>query len=68
MIPKKMKRIDCRRCIHYFVTWVPSAPHGCKVMGFKSHRLPSVVVYQNSGDLCRAYRPKHSDDPSKIRE
>jgi hypothetical protein len=34
-------------------------------MGFRSHRLPSVVVYQNSGDVCRAYKPKRLSDPPK---
>lgn len=46
------KRIDCRKCRHYYVTWQESAPHGCKAIGFKSAQLPSVVVFKTSGAAC----------------
>ena len=36
--------IDCHKCIHYYVTWDSSFPHGCRGMGFKSRRFPSAVV------------------------
>ncbi len=51
-------RIDCRHCRHYFVTWEPERPHGCRIMGFKSRTMPSLVVYRNSGEICRAYHLK----------
>lgn len=37
-------RIDCRRCTHYFVTWDPRFPHGCRRMGFKSRMTPIEEV------------------------
>jgi hypothetical protein len=57
---------DCRRCRHYAVTWDRDAPHGCRVYGFKSRRLPSLVVRESAGSDCaafaearrRAYSPK----------
>jgi hypothetical protein len=33
-------RIDCHKCIYYYVTWDPNFPHGCQGMGFKSRRYP----------------------------
>ena len=33
-------RIDCHKCIYYYVTWNPNFPHGCRAMGFKSRRYP----------------------------
>jgi len=32
--------IDCHKCIHYYVTWDPGFPHGCRSMGFKSRHYP----------------------------
>jgi|GEM_PF-312876 len=57
-------RIDCRKCHHYFVTWEPAQPHGCRAMGFKCHLIPSAVVYQNSGCECRAYLAGHRKSSS----
>ena len=53
-----MKRINCRRCEYYFVTWEPQKPNGCKAYGFKSHQIPSMVVFQSSGSDCAMFREK----------
>ncbi len=53
-----MKRINCRRCIYYFVTWEASKPHGCKSYGFKSPQIPSLVVFQSSGIDCHMFKEK----------
>lgn len=45
-------------CKHYFVTWDPAAPHGCRAMSFKGSRIPSVVVYESSGMECQLFDPK----------
>lgn len=55
---KNRPKIDCHRCTHYFVTWQPSAPHGCRGHGFKSRQIPSVVVQSSSGMPCLLYKPK----------
>ncbi|MFA6760458.1 MAG: uracil-DNA glycosylase [Sulfuricurvum sp.] len=57
-----MKRIDCRRCVYYFVTWESSRPHGCKAYGFKSAMIPSMVVKKSSGSECSYFSPK---EPAK---
>jgi hypothetical protein len=52
-------RIDCHRCRHYFVTWNPAFPHGCRGMGFKSRSLPNDAVRQaTAGNDCLMYEPK----------
>ncbi|WP_321779096.1 uracil-DNA glycosylase [Sulfurimonas sp.] len=53
-----MKRINCRICIHYFVTWEKDKPHGCKAYGFKAQQIPSIVVFQSSGSDCNLFRAK----------
>lgn len=57
-----MLRPVCVRCIHYFVTYEPSRPHGCRAMGFKSRQNPAVVVFRNSGVSCQMFREKRPDD------
>jgi len=54
------KKINCKRCIYYYVTWEPSAPHGCKAFGFKTKLTPSVAVKNSSGAECGLYQVKTS--------
>ena len=53
-----MKRINCRRCQYYFVTWEAKKPHGCKAYAFKSPQIPSLVVFQSSGHDCSMFIEK----------
>jgi len=53
-----MKRINCRRCLYYYVTWEKDKPHGCKAYNFKSKQIPSMVVFQSSGVDCAMFRLK----------
>ncbi len=53
-----MKRINCRRCKHYFVTWEKNQPHGCRAYGFKSAQIPSMVVLKSSGESCNLFIEK----------
>jgi len=57
------RRLSCRACRHYHITWDPRAPHGCGALGFKSQQLPSLVVYQSSGLECQAFQPKVKPSP-----
>lgn len=50
-----MNRINCKRCIYYYVTWEPRQPHGCKMFGFKSFAIPSLEVRKSSGKPCEAF-------------
>lgn len=58
------KRVVCQKCIHYFVTWEPNKPHGCKAYGFKSKVIPSVVVRNSSGDSCNLFVEKKFENRS----
>ncbi|EHP29263.1 hypothetical protein SMGD1_0736 [Sulfurimonas gotlandica GD1] len=53
-----MKRINCRRCQFYFVTWEKNQPHGCRAYGFKAPQIPSLVVFQSSGMDCSLFKEK----------
>lgn len=51
-------KINCRYCQHFFVTWEPKTPYGCRVMGFKSKFMPSMEVFRNSGLPCQNFTAK----------
>lgn len=55
-----MKRINCRKCQYYFVTWEAGQPHGCKAYGFKSAQIPSTVVLRSSGSSCSLFKEKQT--------
>lgn len=52
------QQINCIKCKHYFVTWDPNAPKGCRAFGFKTSALPSVIVKRSSGEMCLKYEKK----------
>lgn len=53
-----MANVNCIKCKHYYVTWQPKAPNGCRAYGFKSKQMPSIVVKANSGMDCNMYEEK----------
>jgi len=46
---------NCFDCHHFFVTWDPGFPRGCRVFGVKSRDLPSVIVHRSTGRSCPAF-------------
>lgn len=46
------EKINCQKCIYFYVTWDPSYPKGCKLYGFKSMNLPYILVKQSTGLPC----------------
>ena len=55
------KPIDCFKCKYLYITWDESNPRGCTAFGFKTKRLPSLVVLEASGEPCHKLTPK--DNP-----
>ena len=53
------QNVNCRNCRHYYITWEPRTPNGCRLMGFKSQFMPSVHVLRDSGLPCQSYWPKN---------
>lgn len=57
----KMKNsnfVDCFQCKHHYITWDPAAPKGCHAFGFKTQKMPSVVVFETSGERCLKFELK----------
>ena len=59
---KPRTAIVCRKCRFYYITWDTRQPHGCRAMGFKSRRPPSLVVHRSSGQECLHFIPKEETD------
>ncbi len=51
-------KINCYRCVHFFITYQQSQPYGCRAYGFKSKAMPSIVVQQSSNVPCGAFTEK----------
>ncbi|MFV0438329.1 MAG: hypothetical protein ACK5PS_13190 [Desulfopila sp.] len=49
---------NCRNCRHFFITYQPMQPYGCRAMGFVCRRLPSQVVHESSGLPCQLYETR----------
>lgn len=50
--------INCRKCKHFFITWDPNNPYGCKSFGIKTKQMPSIEVYVTSGKECLKFQKK----------
>ena len=55
----------CLRCKHYYSTYNPVSPRGCKKYKFQSSRIPSMVVKEQTGTDCQAYEEKVKKDEDK---
>lgn len=52
------KKVDCKKCKYYYITWDVAFPYGCKVYEVKSKQMPSIIVYQSLGKECESYEIK----------
>jgi hypothetical protein len=55
---EEKQHINCFSCEHFYITYEQRYPYGCRVIGFKSARMPSVDVYINSKMECGLFAPK----------
>ena len=52
------EKVNCYKCIYFYITWDPTFPKGCKFYGFKSVNLPYILVKQSSGLSCGKFTSK----------
>lgn len=57
--------INCLACRHFYITYEPNHPYGCRVLAFKAKEMPSRVVYVSSGMECQSFTPKGTSPKSK---
>jgi hypothetical protein len=49
--------------MYFTVSWDPTKPYACRMMGFKSRMLPSIEVRLADGNECRGFQSKPSSHP-----
>ena len=50
--------IDCFSCSHFYITYDPPFPYGCRAVGFKSRQMPSQEMLASSGIDCQYFVEK----------
>ncbi|HAW49887.1 TPA: uracil-DNA glycosylase [bacterium] len=53
-----MTKIKCVECKYFKITWDKNFPYGCSILGFKSRKRPSFVVYECSKNPCNFFIQK----------
>lgn len=53
-----MSKPNCFKCKHYFVSWDPKMPRGCRLYDIKSSFWPSQIVKEASGAECPDWEEK----------
>ena len=57
---RETTRINCYACEHFYITYDPAFPYGCRAAGFKSRVLPSQEIAAHSGVACLSFSPKEN--------
>lgn len=50
----------CTTCLHYFITYEPRFPYGCRAMNFKCRVLPHLEVETLTGAACLAFQRRRA--------
>jgi hypothetical protein len=50
--------INCFSCEYFYITYERKYPYGCRIIGFKSARMPSADVYATSDMQCGLFLQK----------
>jgi hypothetical protein len=51
---------DCFKCIYFKLTWEPKFPKACRLFGIKTANMPSVVVFNSTGEHCNGFIKKET--------
>lgn len=62
MPPPATERPNCLACRHFYITYEPAHPYGCRALNFKSLQYPAMVVFASSGIHCQAFSAKNRPD------
>lgn len=51
---------NCWKCHYFAVSWDPTKPYACHLMGFKSRVLPALEVMRTDGTACLGFTEKQA--------
>lgn len=52
------KNPSCMKCKHYFSSFNPQSPRGCRLFNFSSNKFPSMVVKEQTGAPCKGFEAR----------
>tara|TARA_B100000686_G_C16723731_1_gene936542 strand:+ start:1097 stop:1297 length:201 start_codon:yes stop_codon:yes gene_type:complete len=50
-----MTEKNCVNCNHFYITYTPNFPYGCKAFGIRSKNIPYLEVRRISGTDCALF-------------
>ncbi|MGI6085809.1 MAG: uracil-DNA glycosylase [Acetivibrionales bacterium] len=56
------KDVNCNKCQYYYITWDKNYPKGCRYFGFKGKTMPSQMVKEASGEVCKGFLLKKENN------
>lgn len=60
-----MEKPNCSTCRHFYVTWDPKTPNGCRRFGIQCKDKPSQVVSMAGLGDCQGYEAKKRPEAGK---
>ena len=57
-VSKAERGPNCYQCKHFAISWQPSMPYACRLLGFKSKALPAIEVLRIDGRVCQGFTAK----------
>tara|TARA_Y100001968_G_C19336562_1_gene707208 strand:- start:969 stop:1256 length:288 start_codon:yes stop_codon:yes gene_type:complete len=55
---KEMNDVNCSKCLHFYVTYKPRFPYGCKAFGIISRKNPYLEIRSISGTNCALFQKR----------
>lgn len=53
-----MSKPNCSQCRHYYITWKPQTPNGCRRYGIQCNGSPSTIIASAGLGDCQGFEPK----------
>ncbi len=64
--------MSCMKCKHYFTTFDPALPRGCKLYGMRTVQFPNLLVKRETGSDCMGFeerkRSNQEERPKQVRD
>ena len=53
-----MEKPDCLKCRHFYITWSPGTPNGCRRFGIQCKDSPTKIIASAGLGDCQGFEPK----------
>ncbi len=63
-----MSKPNCSQCRHFYVTWNPKTPNGCRRYGIECKDRPSTIVAMAGMGECQGFEVKKRVEKDKAQK